>query len=280
LGDSLLTATLFLTTDPFPVSALIRKINYLHIWRGHQRVWGAEIYHPSYDRWLYLFLHRWGGMGRLERKVIETLIRPGMSVLDVGANIGLYSALFSKCVGPQGKVTALEPVPDLYQALLRTLQLNHLANVEAYAYAAGAEEGTVDLALDAFNSGNNWITPSSGRNGAITAPVRRIDSLNLDRAPDFIKIDVQGWEVEVLRGLSGLLASNPAPAIFCEISLASLKAAGSSARELGQFLLDYRYEIKLPLLREGELEFVPLDLAALEQKAVSTFYFDILAAPR
>ncbi len=94
---------------------MLRTLNYAPVWRGYQRVWGFDIHHPSLDRWLYLFLHRLGRMGQLQRQIIESLVRPGMTVLDLGGNVGLYTALFSKCVGPQGNVTTFEPVPELHR---------------------------------------------------------------------------------------------------------------------------------------------------------------------
>lgn len=75
---------------------LLRKINYLPIWRNYMRVWGMQMFHPSWDRWLYLMLHRMGLMSVVERKTIESILRPDRIVLDVGGNIGLYTTLFNQ----------------------------------------------------------------------------------------------------------------------------------------------------------------------------------------
>ena len=56
-------------------------------------------------------------MGKLERAVIQSQVHPGMTVLDVGGNIGLYTLLFSQCVGDRGKVITLEPAPELHRSL-------------------------------------------------------------------------------------------------------------------------------------------------------------------
>src|ERR1700677_4803640 len=91
------------------MKTLLRSLNYASCWRGYQRVSGQDVFHPSFDRWLYLTLHRWGWMGVLERAVINRFVHPGMHVLDVGANLGLYTIYFCQQVGKTGKVTSLEP---------------------------------------------------------------------------------------------------------------------------------------------------------------------------
>ncbi len=74
------------------------------------------------------------------------------------------------------------------------MEKNHFINIKTHAVAAGSQEGTADLALDPFNSGNNWISPAARKNSVITVPVHRVDSLMRDEPPDFVKIDVQGWK--------------------------------------------------------------------------------------
>lgn len=260
--------------------SLLRRLNYLPAWHGFHHVWGNDIFHPSLDRWLYLFLHRVGIMGRLEYSVIKKIIRPGMNILDIGGNVGLYTALFSNYVGPQGTVTVFEPVSELYQAIQQTVGKSRLMNVETFPYAAGAANGTVTLALDSLNSGNNWISRNSTESSLGAIPVRRLDTLDIKRPIDFIKIDVQGWEVEVLRGMAGLFQSGLRPIIFCEVSESALAFAGTSSLELGRVLEGYGYDLKFPVLKGRKLNFIPLAAAALQQKASATFYFDILAVPR
>lgn len=258
---------------------LLRKINYLPIWRNYLPVWGVKLFHPSWDRWLYLMLHRLGLMGGLERKTIQQILKPGMSVLDVGGNIGLYTILFSRLVGERGRVSTVEPLPELQESLLKSVEKNQIENVTLLPFAAGSRAGSVWLNRDAINSGNNWISATSTATSALEVPVQRLDGLNWGRPLDFVKIDVQGWEAEVLKGMSGLILSHR-PIIMCEIAEASLKAAGSSARELGQLLIDYHYDLCLPQKKGDRIEMEVLSLAALEEKASRVFYFDIIAFPR
>jgi FkbM family methyltransferase len=261
------------------MSGLLRRMNYLPVWRNYLPVWGKKMFHPSGDRWLYLMLHRMGLMGSLERKTIQHILRPGMSVLDVGGNIGLYTILFSQLVGEKGRVVTIEPIPELHESLSKNIENNLIKNVTILPFAAGAQAGFVRMNLDALNSGNNWISAASTANSGVEVPVQRLDALNWEPPFDFVKIDVQGWETQVLKGMSGVIPSRCRPIIMCEIAEASLKAAGSSARDLGQLLLGYRYDVYMPRRKGDEIEMEILNLPGLEEKAARASYFDIIALP-
>src|SRR5208283_897383 len=110
-----------------------------------QRVWGFGMRAATFDRALYLALHRAGLMGAPERAALAALARPGMTVLDIGANLGLYSLLLARSVGPSGRVIAFEPDPDLCALLRANCAANGLANVEAHNMALGAAPGRMIL---------------------------------------------------------------------------------------------------------------------------------------
>jgi FkbM family methyltransferase len=220
-------------------------------------------------------------MGSLERMVIDQFVRPGMHVLDVGANIGLYALYFSRRVGETGKVTSMEPVPELQEALTRTMEKNKIINVEILPYAAGATDGFSRLSLDPLNSGNNWIGAGDEEGQVqISVPARRADGLGLQPVPDFIKIDVQGWEVQALQGMSGFFENGERPVLFCEVSETSLRLAAASSEMLGRSLVDLGYDIYLPLRRGAHLELKPLTLASLGELALRNLYFDVIALDR
>src|SRR4051812_47558541 len=89
-----------------------KTFNTLPLWKSRCRVWSQQMSSPSFDRWLYLRLHRLGMMGRDERTFLNQSVRPGMRILDVGSNIGLYSIQMARLVGPTGRVISFEPDPD------------------------------------------------------------------------------------------------------------------------------------------------------------------------
>src|SRR5258708_27788033 len=98
------------------LARLLSWFNLLPFWKRTVRVWGLELRSVSFDRLLYLFLHRLGWMGREEKAFLEQRIRPGMHVVDVGANLGLYTLLLSRLVGESGTVVAFEPDPELFES--------------------------------------------------------------------------------------------------------------------------------------------------------------------
>jgi len=118
--------------------------NELALWRGECAFWGLRFTAASFERWLYLRLHRLGRMGREERATLEKIVRPGMTVLDVGGNIGLYTVLLSRLVGPAGRVISFEPDPALFALLRENCALNGCTNVEAHNLALGRRHQTHD----------------------------------------------------------------------------------------------------------------------------------------
>jgi FkbM family methyltransferase len=210
---------------------------------------------------------------------MQNWVKAGDVAVDIGGNIGLYTSWLSRCVGAQGQVHTFEPVPVLQDAVRRTVARNHLTNVRVSDCALGAREETISIVLDPFNSGNNWLSHKAAPGQSIPVRVVPLDDFEFERPPSFIKIDVQGWEVEVFRGMTRILGSPAAPVLFCEVSEPALKAAGSSADVLGQILLDHGYTLQVAALRGGQVELRPISLAELVAKAAHVLYFDILALP-
>jgi FkbM family methyltransferase len=144
-----------------------------------------------------------------ERFLLRRLLRPGMRVVDVGANIGYFLLLFEQLIGPAGSIVCLEPEPDNALQLERNIRGNALANVELLRLAAGDQDGLVSL-----STGINGVVKLDG-SGSIMVPIRRLDSL-LERRVDFIKIDVEGFEHPVLRGAERLLREQQ-PTLIVEV---------------------------------------------------------------
>jgi FkbM family methyltransferase len=204
------------------VTRMFRLLNTAPCWRSTWRVYGMRFFGPTLDRVIYLVLHKYGFVGRREKALIETLVTPGQQVLDVGGNIGLYTALMARCVGNQGRVGAFEPVPMLAGALRCAIDWNALSQVELHPVALGETDGTVKMCVRPFNSGDNRIH----RTGDVEVPMRRGDSLLSGWRVDFIKMDVQGYELPVLRGLSKTIAGSDQLKILFEYWPAGIQRAG------------------------------------------------------
>ncbi len=232
------------------IKSLLRWIN-LHPWwrKRYTLVWGSRLRAPTFDRWLALQLHRFGLMGVADRKFLEAQIKPGMTVVDIGANQGLYTLFFARLTGNEGRVLAFEPDDLLHGALESNVGFNHAENVRLYPVALGAKRGTMTLYRSLLNSGDNRLAAKSadhhGPRDAARVQVERLDEALTGQRIDFVKMDVQGWEMEVFHGMTGLLATpeNARIAIYFEYWPQGLRDAGSNPVEPLSFLVSKGFAI-------------------------------------
>lgn len=199
-----------------------------------------------------------------------------MHVVDVGANIGLYSLLFWRLAGPEGRVYAVEPDALMASALRDNLARNG-ASASVFACAAGASLGRAALHRNAVNSGDNRLGRLSAlvQAGEVMVPVRPLSELIPEDRVDFVKIDVQGWEAEVLSGMSGLIDRNPHVRIYFEFWPQGLQAAGASAERLACVLRDLGLEVRQP--RSGG-RMVAVDIEALTRTLRPQAYVNLVAS--
>jgi len=201
--------------------------------------------------WLILNAHDPTMISNIHENLFElTLLSPfaqGM-VIDVGANVGTHSLAFANTAK---RVYAIEPHPQTYLHLCANILLNQQWNIEPINCAVGDEDGPqiisdIDATLPA--------TPMGARVGAGTTPIRmaRLDSLNLNA--DFMKIDVEGYELEVLKGARHTLMRNDL-AVYIEIHHHELvQEINDYMQGLGYQntpILENRYYDNTTLLTEG-----------------------------
>ncbi|MBK9129467.1 MAG: FkbM family methyltransferase [Phycisphaerales bacterium] len=168
---------------------------------------GPMLYN-KFDVYIGGSLQKYGEFSWGEQALFRRIVRPGQLVVEVGANIGAHTVDLAKATGPRGRVFAFEPQRLVFQALCANLALNQCVNVFAHQVALGATEGSLLVpALDPSarnNFGGLWLqgkkegkTVQHGQGESV--PLRNLDSFALP-ACDFLKADVEGMEVEVLRG--------------------------------------------------------------------------------
>jgi len=152
-------------------------------------------------RWVVGTAPHGAWLGRLERQGLTWAVNaapPGSTFWDVGANVGLYTLAFSRAAGSVGKVYAFEPAPENVAALRRHLALNNVANVEIVEAAVGEVAGTLRMAPGEFNSEFHVEA-----NGTVEVSAVSLDEWRAamrSSLPAAVKIDVEGYETEVLRG--------------------------------------------------------------------------------
>ncbi|HRZ49576.1 MAG TPA: FkbM family methyltransferase, partial [Bacteroidales bacterium] len=172
-------------------------------------------------------------------------VKQGEIILDIGANIGYYSLLASKRIGGRGRIYAFEAAPETFKKLSANIQRNEIENVVAYNLAIADFRGTIDLHIaDTRNSGMSSIAAFAEESGqTVTVPTDTIDNFVNDNSVDRIdrvKIDVEGAEMLVLKGMENTLRKFK-PVIHIELIDSRLRDAGSSLAELWAFLLDLGY---------------------------------------
>ena len=206
---------------------------------------------------------------------LQQWVRPGMTVVDVGANIGYFTLHLSRLVGEQGSVHAFEPEPVNFSILTENIAANVLTNVALHHAAVGRERGEASLHISDFNGGMHRLYESVCCVGpAVRVPVLRIDDVLANSTVDLIKIDIEGFEEAALRGAENCLRQNADIKIITEYCPASMLEAGGKPSEF----LAYLHGLGL---RPSQLDGTPIDLAELladahryEQVAFSRFLSD------
>lgn len=176
-----------------------------------------------------------GGEPQIVQKVVSRL-RPSDVVLDIGASLGLYTVLMAKAVGEQGMVAAFEPEQASWSRLRENVQLNRLGNVRCFRKAVAAKTGAATLY---FNPGEEV----SARIDAFSKKKKSYQQIEMVAGDDFlqkeglpapglVKIDVEGYEYEVLKGLQGTLTHLACHTVCCEVHPALLPSGTEPAAVL------------------------------------------------
>jgi FkbM family methyltransferase len=160
---------------------------------------GLSLYN-RHDAYIGKSLDLTGEFSEGETDLFRQLIRPGITVVEAGANIGAHTVPFSRLVGERGAVHALEPQRIVFQTLCANVALNSLTNVHCHHAAVGDQPGLVFIPPVNYDQPNNFGGLSLGQyQEGEQVPVITIDSLKLAKC-DFLKIDVEGMELPAIRG--------------------------------------------------------------------------------
>ena len=172
-----------------------------------KRVREGLLWYFKHDAFIGASIDRYGEFSALESALFRQFIEPGWTVLDVGANIGAHTVELARMVGANGLVLAFEPQRLVHQVLCANLAANNIENVMAMQAALGARQSRAAIARPNYGLRENFGGLSLLMNPegpSEPVPVATIDTLSLS-ACHFIKIDVEGMEVEVLRGADTVL---------------------------------------------------------------------------
>ena len=213
----------------------------------------------------------------VEIALMRRFLRAGDVIVDVGANVGYLTRFFAQAVGPLGKVYAFEPNPLIFPLLRRNVAKFR----QVVVFDVGLSTNEAEMPL--FVPGSNHAVASfvreypathvfdghGGQLHAVAAKLVRGDEFmakididnsgppqaDRERRIDILKVDVEGWELNVLAGLEETIMSSKKIIIFCEYNPSAQECAGRTPRELLDWFLDRQFALSYP--RNGELHALP-----------------------
>jgi FkbM family methyltransferase len=210
-------------------------------------------------------------LGTYEPEFLNALlqsVQPGDTCVDVGGNLGYYCLLMSNLVGPKGHVITFEPVAENLAVLKENIAVNEIKNVELVNTALGAQPGTISLIRS--EPGSITSTPSvsgyavEGEQSTTEVPVNTLDAYLEEKGwrPSVIKIDVEGAELEVLRGAVNTLHI-ARPTVLVEVHGWDL----ASSAEVREFFSNVGYQISLAGTRGHEAFCLAVPNSAVNSKS-------------
>ena len=229
---------------------------------------------PELDDWMVLSFFTDGCQRNPPFRLSRSLIRAGDTLIDIGANVGLWAMGAARRVGPEGSVHAFEPVPKNFARLTRNLAINGLTQVKSSQIALSEKCGhTLFYTATDNNSGLGSLTQRDEATRPIEIEMTTIDDychrLSLPRI-DLMKVDVEGAEELVFRGAERLLSSPEAPIILFETDemltgrfLSSSKSVKANLARNGYDFFRYDGK-KLEAVSPDELHHTQEDLFALK----------------
>lgn len=201
-----------------------------------------KIYTWNFLAYKYIYFLYKNIAERKEIGLIKKIVKPGMVVLDVGANIGFYTLLLSKLVGDRGKVYAFEPEKYNFKNLKKLC--NKRKNIVLNNVAVGEMSGDIDLYISGkLNVDHRTYDNHENRRHSKIRCVSMDSYFDRNKKIGFIKIDTQGFEYRILLGMKKLLLNSKEVVLFCEILPTGLKDAGSSVNQTFNLLKKYGFKI-------------------------------------
>jgi len=237
-------------------------------------VHGAKLAVNPADKTLRDSLLIFGTHEDYETWVLKSRIKPGMTFVDVGANVGYYTVISAALVGPSGRVFCFEPDALNYSFLQKSIALNGFDHVHPFQLALTDRAGKATLYLSE-GLGSHSLGLQDGNTAQVEVDVARLDDLPAlaEQGVDFIKIDVQGAELSVLKGSQHIL-SKWKPSILAEFEPRCLEKFGVSGDEFLNYVENLGYRITL--LDPDARAQIPYTREALLERTAARGYLNIL----
>lgn len=209
----------------------------------------------DYVQWTIFY-----GVEQEEKSALFSLVRMGDVVIDVGTNVGEVLLNLAKRVGTSGRAIGFEPNPATRAACLRNIRLNEFASIEVHGVALGDQPGALLLGRPSEGNRGADRVVSAAQSGIaieVTTLDRFVKDAGLDRL-DLIKIDVEGFDLNVLRGAERTV-DRFKPVLFVELSDLNLREQGDSASDMLRWLEQRGYHSSDAVTGEALRSTDPLD---------------------
>ena len=222
----------------------VKNYSYLNLQTDYAEVFGNKLFLSK--KGLALTVSHYGTYEELEAKIMEEKIEIGNIVVDVGANIGLHTLNMARIVGNAGQVFAFEPDPSNFEILKKNAKINNYKNIILEQKAVGDKHGKTTL-YQSDNPINHRIFPQSERaNSQVQVELTNLDNYfdsDMIDEINFIKIDVEGMEFGVLKGMKNILKNNKNIKILFEFVPKDTIEAGFIPIELLNYLTSNGFKL-------------------------------------
>ena len=156
----------------------------------------------------------------LSTRAVQEELKEGQMTIDIGANIGYYALMEARKVGKKGRVYAIEPVPENYRRLVKNIELNGYKNIEPYPLAIGDTTKRIKMYLSP-HSNLHSMAPPKGKEikGTVNVDMTTLDAFIKKRKirPSFIRMDVEGYEYQIIKGMRHILRKRDPLLLFIEL---------------------------------------------------------------
>jgi FkbM family methyltransferase len=211
--------------------------------------WDGTLVHLDTSSYIEWMTYVRGGYERELQALMHRMVRPGDTVIDVGANVGVHTCSLARRVGPAGLVVAIEPLVELADRLEANLALNGLDNVKLIRVAASTQQGTAEIfppQAGAANQGQGTLHPRPGLDRASrVVATDTIDNIAAELGLSgvrLIKVDVEGHELSALRGAEATLRAFR-PRVLFEYDATNYAAAGVTWGDIAGYLAGLNYRL-------------------------------------
>lgn len=179
-----------------------------------------------------LYLSLFGTHEEFESEIVKKIIKKGNIVIDIGAHMGYYTLLFARTVGENGHVYSFEPDPRNFDLLKKNVEINGYKNVTLIQKAVSNKTGRGKLYLGEYSGGNRIFDTHDDRKSIEIETIRLDDYFeNNSRKIDFLKMDAEGTEIDIIEGMNLLLQKSQNIRIMCEFYPTLIKKFGREPEE-------------------------------------------------